>query len=179
MYFVSIWFAFAVALYWTNYFHGAQKYNGIPHWRKGVLYSYTLIPSTGLSFCPKLALEFNWRAFTLLGFGFLGGIFSSMSGSGLDICSFAALVLLFRVDERVATPTSVVLMAINTVIASFYRVYKMQEVSDEAFYMLLCCMPSVVVGAPFGALLSSHFHRAVLSIAIYITDWTQVCCVFM
>ena len=31
----------------------------------------------------------------------------------MDICSFSVLTLLFRVSEKVATPTSIVLMAIN------------------------------------------------------------------
>ena len=51
----------------------------------------------------------------LLFVGFLGGIFSAIAGSGVDICSFSVLSLLFRVSEKVSTPTSVVLMAINTV----------------------------------------------------------------
>ena len=46
--------------------------------------------------------------------GFLGGIFSAVAGSGVDICSFSVLSLLFRVSEKVSTPTSIVLMAINT-----------------------------------------------------------------
>ena len=41
------------------------------------------------------------------------GIFSAVAGSGVDICSFSVLTLLFRVSEKVATPTSIVLMAIN------------------------------------------------------------------
>ena len=40
--------------------------------------------------------------------GVVGGAFTSFSGSGLDICSFSILTLLFRVSEKIATPTSVV-----------------------------------------------------------------------
>ena len=70
-----------------------------------------------------------WQAVVLLAVGFLGGIFSSVAGSGVDICSFSVLSLLFRwtwwndrricissmsrVNEKVSTPTSIVLMAIN------------------------------------------------------------------
>ena len=55
-----------------------------------------------------------WQAAILILTGFLGGIFSAITGSGVDICSFSILSLLFRVSEKVSTPTSVVLMAINT-----------------------------------------------------------------
>ena len=54
--------------------------------------------------------------------GIFGGIFTSVSGSGLDICSFSILTLLFRVTEKTATPTSVILMAGNTVVGFFWRV---------------------------------------------------------
>ena len=63
----------------------------------------------------------NWKAAVLFATGFLGGIFSSISGSGIDICSFAVLTLLFRVSEKTATPTSVILMAINTWVGFLYR----------------------------------------------------------
>ena len=42
-----------------------------------------------------------------------GGITSS----GLDIVTFALLVLAFRVCEKVATPTSVILMGTNALFA--------------------------------------------------------------
>ena len=54
--------------------------------------------------------------------GIFGGIFTAVSGSGLDICSFSILTLLFRVTEKTATPTSVILMAGNTVVGFFWRV---------------------------------------------------------
>ena len=37
-----------------------------------------------------------WQAVVLLAVGFLGGIFSAIAGSGVDICSFSVLSLLFR-----------------------------------------------------------------------------------
>lgn len=173
MYFVSIWFAFAVSLYWVNYFYGGIVFDNIPHWEKGVLWEKTLVEDTGIKQMPKLKVEINWKVLALLATGFLGGIFSSMSGSGLDICSFATLCLLFRVNERVATPTSVVLMAGNTLVASLYREFKMMAVSAEAYNLWLVCIPIVVIGAPIGAILSSHFHRTVFAVLIYIVDLVQ------
>lgn len=46
--------------------------------------------------------------------GFVGGMFTAVAGSGVDICSFSVLSLLFRVNEKVSTPTSVILMAVTS-----------------------------------------------------------------
>ena len=48
----------------------------------------------------------NWKAFLLMVVGFIGGIFTSIFGVGLDICLFACMTLLFRVSEKTATPTT-------------------------------------------------------------------------
>jgi uncharacterized membrane protein YfcA len=84
----------------------------------------------------------NWKACILVATGFLGGIFSSISGSGIDICSFAVLTLLFRVSEKTATPTSVLLMAINTVVGFLYREYGQGGVESDAWGFFLVCAPS-------------------------------------
>lgn len=46
---------------------------------------------------------------------------SALTGSGVDICAFSVLVMLFRVTERVATPTSILLMAVNTLVGFSWR----------------------------------------------------------
>lgn len=173
MYFVCIWFAFAVSLFWLNFYHDRKVFNSVPSWEQGVIFKKVLF-RTNWAHCPSIDLVVNWKAIVLLCFGILGGIFSSMSGSGLDICSFAVLALFFRVSERIATPTSVVLMGINTVVAFLYREYQMNEVDPEAYRLWLVCIPVVVVGAPLGAIMSSHFHREVLSWMIYLTDSVQL-----
>lgn len=131
MYFVSIWFSFAIALFLLNFFDERKVFACIPHWQRGDLYRYLLFP-TGWEALPEVSIVFNWRAVALIVIGFIGGIFSSIAGTGLDICSFAMLTLLFRVNERVASPTSVLLMSINTIIAFFYRCWIMQAISQEA-----------------------------------------------
>ena len=37
-----------------------------------------------------------WKAIALILTGFVGGIFTAIAGSGVDICSFSILSLLFR-----------------------------------------------------------------------------------
>jgi len=94
--FVCIFFTFAFALFLLNREHKRKTYNSIRNF--GI-----------------------WQGVALLFTGFFGGIFTGISGSGVDICSFSMLCLLFRVSEKVATPTSIVLMAINTSLGFSWR----------------------------------------------------------
>lgn len=145
MFFVSIWFSFAFTLYLLNRDHKRRTFMQIPNMNA-------------------------WKALVLLFIGFVGGCFSSFAGSGIDICSFSFLCLLFRVSEKVATPTSVILMAINTCVGFFWRGLVMQEISQDAWEYLFVCIPIVVIGAPVGSLLGSHFHRLVLAFLVYAID---------
>ena len=55
--------------------------------------------------------------------GFLGGLFTGVAGSGVDICCFCVLTLYFRVSEKIATPTSVVLMAMVSIFGFAYKFF--------------------------------------------------------
>ncbi|KAJ1403230.1 hypothetical protein B484DRAFT_424324 [Ochromonadaceae sp. CCMP2298] len=72
-----------------------------------------------------------------------------------------------------ATPTAVVLMAINSLVAYTYTAAKL-GVDAEVYRMWLVSIPIVAVGAPLGAIVSSHFHRYVLSALVYIVDAVQM-----
>lgn len=54
-----------------------------------------------------------------------------------------------------------------------YREFKQNAVAAESYNIWLVCVPIVVVGAPMGAILSSHFHRAVFAMLIYVVDIAQ------
>ncbi|VDN02523.1 unnamed protein product [Thelazia callipaeda] len=145
MLFVSIWFSFALALFILN----SQKK------RK----TYTAIP------------EMNTiKVIILLTTGIVGGLCSSFAGSGVDICSFSILTLLFRVSEKVATPTSVILMAVNTCVGFFWRQLIMTDISELAWQYFQVSVPVVVICAPLGSLIASHFHRLVLASFVYILE---------
>nr|CDJ96474.1 Hypothetical protein CBG11935 [Haemonchus contortus] len=134
MLFVSIWSSFAVALYLLN----AEKK------RK----TYYVIPE----FKP-------WKAFVLSCTGFIGGIFTAFTGSGVDICIFSIITLLFRVSEKIATPTTIVLMGLNSIIGVYYRVVWEDGVSELALDYIKITIPVAVTLAPIGSFLGSHFHR--------------------
>ena len=143
--FVSIWFSFAFSLLLLNRYRKRKTFKSIPDFRP-------------------------WKAVVLVLTGFMGGIFTSFSGSGLDISSFSILTLLFRVTEKTATPTSVVLMAINSCVGFYWRHAMLQAITVEAWEFMAVCVPVVVLGAPLGSVLGSHFHRQVLAAFVYITD---------
>lgn len=77
---------------------------------------------------------------------------------------------LFRVSEKTATPTSVVLMAGNTLIGFYWRQLMMQGIDMISYEYLAVCAPIVVVGAPLGSVFGSYFHRQVLASFNYFAD---------
>ncbi|XP_013411580.1 uncharacterized protein LOC106174526 [Lingula anatina] len=151
--FVCIWFTFAFALFFLNINHKRRTFLKIP--------------------------TFNcWKALVLVLTGFAGGMFTSFAGSGLDICSFSILTLLFRVSEKTATPTSIVLMAGNTVVGLFWRAVIIGGVSIDCWEYVAVTVPVVIVGAPFGSVIGSHFHRLVLAALIYVLDTVALVAAF-
>lgn len=91
--------------------------------------------------------------------GIIGGIISSLVGSGMDIFSFSVMVLLFNLSETVSTPTSVILMGINAIAGFLFHLYFIQDFVQPVVNYWLAAVPVVVVGAPAGALLCSLFKR--------------------
>jgi len=149
--FVSIWFSFCAALFLLNREKKRKTYDSIQNFG-------------------------TWQAVSLVLTGFLGGIFSGVTGSGVDICSFSILSLLFRISEKISTPTSIVLMAINSLVGVFWR--GAMEYSQDppngidiaAWKYLAVVVPIIVFFAPLGSLLSSYFHRQVLAALVYVLD---------
>lgn len=127
LFFVSLWLSFGTALLWLNRDCQRQSWQRIPDFKKQ-------------------------DAAMLTALGVLGGMVSGIAGSGLDILTFSLLVLVFRVDEKVATPTSVVLMASNSLVGFWWRLQSSSApiLSDTWNYWWVC-VPVVVIGAPMGA----------------------------
>lgn len=131
MYFVTIWAAFALSLYLLNKNRDRHVFERIPEWNVSMLHFRCGIVNT--------------KIIILLATGFVGGILSAISGSGIDICTFAVLTLLFRVSEKVATPTSVVIMAINTCVGFFWRGLIQNQIEIESWRYFAVCIPVVVI----------------------------------
>ncbi len=96
-------------------------------------------------------------------FGFVGGIVSGLVGNGIDIITFSLMVLLFRISEKVATPTSVLLMALNAVVGFLLYLFVLDGFTEQVKAYWLAAVPFVVVGAPLGALLCSRLSRQMIA----------------
>uniref|UniRef100_W6NGR2 Membrane transporter protein n=1 Tax=Haemonchus contortus TaxID=6289 RepID=W6NGR2_HAECO len=145
MLFVSIWCSFAIALYLLNSEKKRITYSKIPDFKL-------------------------WKALVLIATGFVGGIFTSFAGSGVDICIFSMNTLLFRVSEKTATPTTVVMMGLNSMIGLYCRAVWYANVSELTYEYLKVTIPVAVTMAPVGSFLGSHFHRQVLACFVYILE---------
>ena len=88
---------------------------------------------------------------------------SGLVGNGIDLIVFSVLVLLFRVSEKVATPTSVVLMAGNAMVGFGLHGFVLGEFGQEIRSWWLAAVPIVVVGAPLGALFCSRLDRRLIA----------------
>lgn len=90
--------------------------------------------------------------------GLVGGAFASVTGTGADILAFILLTLGLGLDERHATPTSVIIMAVNSVVGFALRSVVEPEIG-LAWDLWLVALPVVIFGAPLGALAAAHASR--------------------
>ena len=104
----------------------------------------------------------------LLGVGFIGGIVSGLVGNGIDIITFSVLVLWYRMNEKVATPTSVILMAINSIAGFMIHMTLIDGFSSTVQSYWHAAIPIVVVGAPLGAIACSMLSRIVIARALLV-----------
>lgn len=91
--------------------------------------------------------------------GALGGTLSGLIGCGENIVVFMVMVVLFRVNEKVVTPTTVLLMWMVTAAAFFLHVVVVRDFSPRVTAYWLAAIPIVVVGAPLGAFVCSRIER--------------------
>lgn len=147
--FASVWLSFAFALFLLN--------------RQADRTTYDTIVLKGKKYIALLVL-----------FGIIGGCLTGMVGSGIDICMFSVLTLYFRVSEKVATPTSVVLMGINSCAGVLWsllvRTSEENSIKPDVVKYWLVCIPIVVIGAPLGSRVSAMLSRISLARAVYFLD---------
>jgi len=118
------------------------------------------------------------RIIILLSIGFFGGICSAIAGSGLDMATFSVLTLYYRESEKVATPTSVVLMAVNAFIGILVRTIPIggQYAAGERetlWKFISVAIPVVVIGAPLGAYVPIILSRHQIAYTLYILSIAQ------
>jgi len=148
MFFVSLWLGFGIALYFINKNKDREINQAIPlHFKKT-----------------------NLRLFCV---GIVGGFISSLFGNGIDIITFCFLTLYFGVCEKVATPTSVILMAINTIIGFFLHAFVVKDFGFVEFRYWLAAISVVIVFAPLGAYIISFLSRNTIANFLYLVVLAQ------
>lgn len=125
------------------------------------VFGVALILSRWVLKLPVVEVLPTWRSndpFFYAVIGFVGGIFAANTGSGVDMLIFVVLTLAIGVNEKVSTPTSVVIMAINSVIGASLHAFVLHDVG-VAFSYWLVAVPVVAIGAPLGAYVASRASR--------------------
>jgi uncharacterized membrane protein YfcA len=103
------------------------------------------------------------EACALLASGFVGGLFTGLVGTGVDIVTFMTLVLLFRLDEKVATPTTVLLMTLLTLVGFALHGLVLGSFTPVVQGYWLAAVPVVVVFAPLGAYVCARLPRGAVA----------------
>jgi uncharacterized membrane protein YfcA len=143
MLFVTVWLSFACVLFYTNHVRKRQVKDRLP-----------VLPAAEVA--------------GLVFVGVLGGCLSANVGSGIDILSFSYVTMRFGLCEKVATPTSVIIMAGNAMIGLLLHAAVLGDVGAEAFNYWLVCVPVVVFGAPLGAYFISRRNRLFVAKCLYV-----------
>lgn len=111
----------------------------------------------------------NQERIILIASGFLGGIVSALVGTGENSVTFMVMVLLFRIDEKIATPTTVILMTMATIPGFLFHLFWLKDFSPAVMGYWLAAIPVVAVGAPLGALLCSYMsRRSVVNLLLFL-----------
>jgi len=103
----------------------------------------------------------------LIAFGLVGGIISSIFGTGINIFTFCLMTIYYRVSEKIATPSSVIIMTIETILGLFIHTQLTKDFQPEAFEIWLACVPFVAIFAPLGAFVISKMPREGIATLLY------------
>src|SRR6056297_108526 len=95
----------------------------------------------------------------ILATGFLGGMVASVVGVGIDMLVFIVLTLLYGIDEKISTPTTVVLMGLLSMVGFVWHAGVVADVNPDVWRYWMSCVPIVIFGAPLGAWVCSKIGR--------------------
>lgn len=143
MMFVTFWLAFGIALFAINHIRKRQAVERLPALNRG-------------------------QVTELLVVGFIGGCFSGVLGNGVDICTFAYVTMKYNLSEKVATPTSVILMASNAWVGNLTHFFILRDVQPAVIEYWLVCIPVVMLGGPLGAYVMSRVPRLAIARLLYV-----------
>jgi len=106
--------------------------------------------------------------FRLMLLGLVGGMISSIFGTGINIFSFCFMTIYYRINEKVAVPSSVIIMTIETLLGFFLHAGVIKDFQPLAFQIWLVCVPFVAFFAPLGAFVVNKVPRKTVATFLYI-----------
>ena len=130
----ALWIKVVFAVVWASF--------GVLHlYRIGEIASHSGMTSPGERWDFRVGLVVGLLS---------GATVASVTGVGIDMVLYTALVLLCRADLKIAIPTSVVIMAFTSVIGIAFK-NMFTGVQPGVYENWLAAAPVVALGAPLGA----------------------------
>lgn len=148
LFFVSLWLSFGITLWLEN--------------RRPQRVVFDQIQNLQASDQRRLIL-----------FGLIGGIISSIFGTGINIFTFCLVTIYYRLSEKVATPSSVLIMTIETLLGFFLHAQVLGDFNRESVELWLACVPVVVFFAPLGAFVITKLLRHHIARILYVILFVQ------
>lgn len=156
MLFFSFWLSFGFVLFYLNHIKKRDVKENLP------------------------ALDRPQKSILIL-VGAIGGALTSVLGSGIDIFTFSYVTMRYNLSEKVATPTSVIIMASNSIVGFLMRFFIHNDIGSREFQMLTACIPVVIFGAPLGVYFVNKIKRTqianflyIILLAQFIIAWTLI-----
>jgi uncharacterized protein len=142
LFFVSLWLSFGLVLWYENSKPQRKVYDFIQNFAR-----------TDMA--------------RLMIFGIIGGMISSLFGTGINIFTFCLMTIFYGINEKVAVPSSVVIMTLETILGFFLHAGLIGDFQTEAFEMWIACIPFVIIFAPLGAFAISKLPRKTIATFLY------------
>jgi len=148
LFFVSLWLSFGLTLWMQNRRPARKVYDAISNFNKKDIIVLILC-------------------------GFIGGMISSLFGTGINIFTYCIMTIYYGISEKVATPSSVIIMTIETIFGIFLHTQIVKDFQPAAFEMWLACVPIVIFFAPLGAYIVSKLPRKRIAQFLYLVLFIQ------
>jgi uncharacterized protein len=143
LFFVSLWLSFGLVLWREN--------------KKGKRLIHEQIEGFSRTDMLKLLI-----------FGLIGGVISSIFGTGINIFTFCLMTIYYGINEKTAVPSSIIIMTFETLLGFFVHKAVLNDFQAQAFELWIACIPFVVLFAPLGSFIMSKLPRLAIAQFLYI-----------
>lgn len=117
--------------------------------------------------------SFRWLVVAIM--CFLGGVASSMFGTGADMLLYICLSCWFAMKEKEATDLSILVMAAVSIVGILIRSLLTGGIDPRVYDMWLAAVPVVLLGAPLGNWLLRQVRKESMLIFLFAFNlWTFV-----